>query len=137
MSRWCNRRLVSSTYHYALCIRERDYFAEMRKQKILAERDYPRFLDTDHADATTQLFERKNRDGRVTAHVAIVCLRWPSGKTGVETAALLVHEAVHIWQRICLDIGEHEPSKEFEAYSIQSISQELMEQFVRQTKGRR
>ena len=47
-----------------------------------------------------------------------------------------MHEAVHIFQRWCDDRGEHTPSHEFQAYSIQWISQELMEEFVRQTGGR-
>lgn len=40
--------------------------------------------------------------------------------------SLLVHEAVHIFQRVCNYIGEDKPSDEFEAYCIQAISQELM-----------
>jgi hypothetical protein len=40
--------------------------------------------------------------------------------------ALLVHEAVHIWQDVKHRIGEDNPSSEFEAYAIQNISQELM-----------
>lgn len=39
---------------------------------------------------------------------------------------LLVHEAVHVWQRIMEYIGESKPSDEFMAYGIQAIAQELM-----------
>lgn len=39
---------------------------------------------------------------------------------------LIVHEAVHVWQRIVEHIGEHKPSDEFMAYGIQTIAQELM-----------
>ena len=56
-----------------------------------------------------------------------------------EQPALLVHEAVHVWQAFCEDIGEKSPSDEFEAYSIQSISYELMTAYANKTslRGRR
>jgi hypothetical protein len=43
---------------------------------------------------------------------------------------MLVHEAVHVWQFHCENIGEREPSIEFEAYSIQAVSQFLMEAYA-------
>ena len=50
--------------------------------------------------------------------------------SGVQIAAMLVHEAVHVWQTIRRSIGETSPSSEFEAYSIQHIAQELMSRYV-------
>jgi hypothetical protein len=51
-------------------------------------------------------------------------------KTNPEgVVALLVHEAVHLWQYIKEDIGEHNPSKEFEAYAIQNLTQELLQSY--------
>ena len=41
------------------------------------------------------------------------------------TKEFLVHEAVHIWQAMCEEIGEESPSAEFEAYSIQAITRSL------------
>ena len=38
-----------------------------------------------------------------------------------EKIALLVHESVHVWQEIKLRMDEVDPSKEFEAYSVQTI----------------
>jgi hypothetical protein len=46
-------------------------------------------------------------------------------RTIIQVHSLLLHEAVHIWQRIKLRMGESDPSKEFEAYSIQRIAQDL------------
>lgn len=42
---------------------------------------------------------------------------------------LLLHEAVHIWQRTKHLMGEKEPSIEFEAYSIQRIAQDLFDMY--------
>lgn len=43
--------------------------------------------------------------------------------------ALLVHEAVHIWQAIVERMREQSPSKEFEAYSIQLIALNLFQMY--------
>lgn len=48
----------------------------------------------------------------------------------IEVHGLLLHEAVHIWQRIKQLMGESEPSREFEAYSIQSIAQDLFAMYA-------
>ena len=47
----------------------------------------------------------------------------------IEVHGLLLHEAVHIWQRIKQRMNERDPSVEFEAYSIQAIAQDLFEMF--------
>lgn len=52
----------------------------------------------------------------------------------VQVAALLVHEAVHIWQRHCEPIGSHnDHGDEEEAWAIQGLAQTLMYDYVRQT----
>ncbi len=58
---------------------------------------------------------------------AIVCVRPRGKRSRAQYAALIAHEAVHIWQRIRLELGEDSPSSEFEAYSVQSICQRLFE----------
>lgn len=64
--------------------------------------------------------------------VCIVSIRVRDGVDGVQIAALLVHEAVHVWQEYRFRIGELEPSREFEAYAIQSIAQRLMQAYVKE-----
>lgn len=60
---------------------------------------------------------------------AVVQLGDTSGRDLIEVYGLLLHEAVHIWQRVKKLMGEREPSTEFEAYSIQAIAQDLFEMY--------
>ncbi|KYQ84262.1 hypothetical protein AWW72_10190 [Acinetobacter sp. NRRL B-65365] len=60
---------------------------------------------------------------------AVVQLGDTSGRVLIEVYGLLLHEAVHIWQRVKKLMGEREPSTEFEAYSIQAIAQDLFEMY--------
>lgn len=83
------------------------------------------------APATTAHFSRPNG----TTSIVGLNLAEALAHTGVEIAGLLVHEAVHIWQDWCAMYGEKDPSKEFEAYAIQSISQRLMEEYVRKVSS--
>ena len=68
--------------------------------------------------------------GRDRANV--VCLGDTTGRDALEVAGLLVHEAVHCFQRTCLWAGEDRPSEEFEAYAIQNIAMRLMHSYARQ-----
>nr|WP_276553263.1 hypothetical protein [Acinetobacter courvalinii] len=60
---------------------------------------------------------------------AVVQLGATSGRDLIEVYGLLLHEAVHVWQRVKTLMGELEPSTEFEAYSIQAIAQDLFEMY--------
>ena len=90
--------------------------------------DRPAWILNSWSNATCHTLS--NKKGELCAVVAI---RGWEGKTGVEVAGLLLHEAVHIWQRFRQHIGEDEPSAEFEAYSIQHLAQQLMQSFQEQT----
>lgn len=46
-----------------------------------------------------------------------------------EAITTLVHEAVHVWQGWRKYIAEDEPSSEFEAYSIESITAALLSEY--------
>lgn len=86
------------------------------------------------ADATTHVLENQEH-----GLAAVVCLGDVGQRSPVDVAALLVHEAVHVWQAFCEHIGEKSPSNEFEAYSIQALSCELMAAYANKTplRGRR
>ncbi|MBC6819573.1 hypothetical protein CKK01_19100, partial [Acinetobacter baumannii] len=60
---------------------------------------------------------------------AVVQLGDTSERKLIEIYGLLLHEAVHVWQKVKKLMGEKEPSSEFEAYSIQAIAQDLFEMF--------
>lgn len=60
---------------------------------------------------------------------AVVQLGDTSERDLIEVYGLLLHEAVHVWQKVRRLMGEREPSTEFEAYSIQAIAQDLFKMY--------
>lgn len=122
--RWADRRLAVWSYYYGLCTDEKDYRRELKRMAIPKEK-WPPFVLGASSDATCHFFEKG--DGKLCA---IVCIKVGEGRSGVEIAGLLVHEAIHIWQAHRENIGETSPSSEFEAYAVQCISQELMQAYA-------
>ena len=49
----------------------------------------------------------------------------------IDAAAVLVHEAVHVWQRTRARLGPGDLGVEMEAYAVQNIAARLMESYVR------
>lgn len=123
-SRWCDRNPMPHMRHYALVTSENAMRAELAN--VNEPFDFPWI--NKGANATVHYFSETEH--HCTA--AIVAIDAKPGRTGIQVAALLCHEAVHLFQRYCQDINESEPSSEFQAYSIQWIAQELMTQYVRQ-----
>jgi len=118
---YCDRTLTECAYHYALCLTPEEFYAEL-KRIGLSEPHWPEFLVRD-GHATTHHF---THDGQ---RIALVTLNTELAKTktGAQIAALLVHEAVHIWQRHAVAIGAfNDHGDEEEAYAIQNIAQCLM-----------
>lgn len=122
--KWLSRELITNPLFIGLCTDEKDFQRALKKLKI-PKNDQPDFLTSEHANATVHFFTRQGKE------VAIVCIhkKQPKGITRIQIDCLLVHEAVHIWQEIRERIGERNPSYEFEAYSIQSIAQDLIVAF--------
>lgn len=83
------------------------------------------WISSPQSNATTSWTEHS--DG---APIYIVSLAVKPDIFGTQIAAMLVHEAVHVFQYHCEYLGETSPSKEFEAYSIQTISQALMQKYA-------
>jgi hypothetical protein len=105
-----------------LCLSEDEWRSALASIKVNAD---GRWLG-DGAHASTHFYV--NTEGDCTA---IVCVDVRPHLTGPEIAALLVHEAVHIWQDYCRRIGESNPGDEQEAYAIQYLSKTLIAEMAR------
>jgi hypothetical protein len=130
MTDWLKREIHVLALHFGLCLNERKFRQELKRLGVESDVE---FLKTWHSGATTHFFTNKAR-GSVSA---IVCMRDPGKRQIEEVYALLVHEAVHIWQEHCSLIGEDSPSPEFEAYSVQHISLCLMDAYRRMAPKRK
>ena len=118
---WCSRVLVASPIHYGLCTSELTFRRELKRLGLHDPPDWP----DESSEAEMMEFETEGGGS-----VIIVCV--PPNKNMDDLTATLVHEAVHIWQRIKEYIAEKEPSPEFEAYSIESIFKSLRAAYVAQ-----
>lgn len=124
--RWLDRDLVVGPF-LGLATSEAAFHRAMKHCKI-PRQDWPKWV-SDNADATMHTLQ--NPDGKMVCVVSIKAC----GQSPIQIAAILVHEAVHVFQEHCARIGEHHPSSEFEAYSIQSIAQRLMQAYADSLAG--
>jgi uncharacterized protein YgbK (DUF1537 family) len=99
---------------------EKDFHKKLRHLKIPPSK-WPTYHVHHQAHATTHWFETKDKSA------GIVCMGSMKGRTRAQIAALVAHEATHIWQFTVQNMGEAEPSKEFMAYGIQNITQTILE----------
>jgi len=65
---------------------------------------------------------------------AVIHLRNYKDRDHLDICGLLIHEAVHVWQGWCEFYGETNPGDEQEAYAIQSIASELINDFSRRAQ---
>lgn len=122
--KWLDRPLISGP-HLVLCLSDKSFQAAVKHLQCPKPLQ---FLGDDRSSGSVHTLENKSG-----STVSIVSLHAPDASP-IEIAGILVHEAVHVWQDYCRTIGEDEPSVEFEAYSIQTISQRLMVSYVEQTQ---
>jgi len=119
---WGGRHWLPSFMKYTLITSEEEWLAEMRRLDI---KD-PELWIPKTAGACTHEFEGdKGQDD-----FCIVTMRYDGTLSYNEYVAMLVHEAVHVFQKICKVIGEKYPSIEFEAYGVQTIAMDLMYHFA-------
>lgn len=124
---WLDRSLLQSPIEYTLCISEKQ-FNKLLKSMGIAKIKRPTYLSTTHANATAHFFESTDTN----KERVIICLGRTEGVSEVQIYGLLVHEAVHVWQRVREILGEDHPAKEQEAYAIQRIAQSLIESYREQ-----
>jgi hypothetical protein len=121
---WLDRDTVRGPY-MALCLTERAYLAAAKHCNVKSPDPW---MDEKRHVAVLHTWE----DGPKL--ICVVCLHPDAQKSDpIQVASALVHESVHVFQRLCDSIGESSPSREFEAYSIERIAERLMRDFVRQT----
>lgn len=121
--RWLLRDIAAPAPYYTLVLNQAEFDAELKRMGVPLGTKY---LSGARSNATTTFL-----DSDAGHRCAIVALGPLDGRSGVEIAGLLVHEAVHIWQNYIEGIGEHNPGDEQEAYGIQYIAGRLMEEFAR------
>lgn len=125
--RWLERCLLTGPF-ITLCTTPKAYHRACKHLGV-AKNVRPQFMLHPRNGATAHFFESKKE----TYPAAIVCIRVDEGCSPVQVTALLVHEAVHIWQSAKEWHAETCPGKEVEAYGIQAIAQELLAEYARQT----
>jgi hypothetical protein len=122
---WLGRDTVRAP-HLLLCLSEKEY---LRAAKHCGLEQPSSWLGA-AAAGTCHTWEK---GGKL---ICIVCIRPPGeGADPIQVACSLVHEAVHVFQELCQSIGEASPSSEFEAYSIERISEQLMREFLRRMEA--
>lgn len=120
MIAWCSKTLVQNPWNYCLVLTQKELEKVLKKNKINEIADDDERLKS--AAATVSFYTSPKG-----CKIAIVKLGQNYKKySKIVMYSLLVHEATHIWQAVRETLYEDEPSSEFEAYSIQKISYELM-----------
>jgi hypothetical protein len=126
---WLNRGLFLGGY-LALVTSQAEFAKALADIKMT---DYTDDFVPNGWPACTHSFE--NVDGSIACIVGLNLERCAE-QDSIDVAALLVHEAVHVWQQ-----NESKAGKlgcfgdEGEAYAIQNISTSLMTEYVRRING--
>lgn len=125
--KYLSQPLMPMPVSLALFIDRKAYFAWAKRLKILGVTE---FVSND-ANGCCHYFE----NDKTGATLVAVCLdpEKLEGLDSIKIASLIVHEATHVYQECMEFIGEKDPGREFEAYSIQHISEQLMRAYVEQT----
>jgi hypothetical protein len=122
---WLDRVPYIMPMFFSLALNEAQ-FDECLDHINISMRNRPEFL-AKHAGANVFFYENKQTDSQFFGKMcAVVCIE-PHADDPVGDCGLLVHEAVHIWQKVESMLGDFGP--EGEAYHIQHISQELFKAY--------
>ena len=124
--KWLDRRIAAPGPYLTLCLSEAEFLAACAALKLKSP---PPWISNPWSDATAHYME--NSSGELCA---VICLGPREGRSPIEIAGLLVHEAVHVWQEYARTIGETAPGSEQEAYAVQCIAQELMQAYADRIK---
>lgn len=122
--RWLLTELMRSRHHISLATSETEFHATLKSAGVSPYKFPSQWCKPRGANVTFC-------ESKAGEKLAVVCVDpWDDAhetcSDPIQIAAMLVHEATHIFQEDCRIIGESDPSDEFMAYSIQSLSQTLM-----------
>lgn len=124
---WANRILLPLPCYLGLVTNEPQLRREWKRLSLPKENfTFP----SKSTNALTHFFTRE-KDGR-TQSIILVCVHDTNRTFEPDTLALIVHEAVHVWQWVRDYLKEASPSAEFEAYAVQNITQELLTLWISQ-----
>lgn len=102
-------------YWYGFCPNAKAWQVEMKRLAVEGDNPYPT------VDGGCSYF--RGPDGH---ELALVTISDKPNIPAITRIGLIVHEGTHVWQRMCKAMGEDKPSREFEAYSLQSIVSSLI-----------
>lgn len=117
---WCGQELIVCPFKYKLCVGVEAVVKEFRKLEV-HEEQWTGVLGS----TACCVFMERTKEGSV----CIVFLSDLKGVSDDEILGILAHESVHIWQRARDIMTEECPSGEFEAYSIQQVFMNLLQEY--------
>ena len=122
---WCNKR--GFPLYFGYCPNAKTWNYEIKCLGIDGPCVYPPYRAHSHFASMVVFDNVKKGDSR--GKVCLVTLDTRRHNSLQEVYSSIVHESVHVWQTLRNYIGENDPSIEFEAYSIQNISDSLFAAF--------
>lgn len=121
---WLDRRVAQPGPYLCLVLSAAEHDKVLAKFGSLGRKAFPK------SGARVDSFENDTGDT-----VCVVMLSHSAQqREPCQTAALLVHEAVHVTEFYFEDLGEREPASEQRAYAVQGVAQELFLEFARRLK---
>lgn len=112
---WCNNGWFGG-FHYGFCPSAKAWKREMKNMNVKTPISYP---------TTAGRCSFFNGSDNEQSCIVTVADEMDTEKDPAMVFGVIAHEAVHVWQTLMERIGEEKPSDEFEAYSVQAITQHL------------
>jgi hypothetical protein len=119
--KWLDRTMMAGPY-LTLCLSEEEYRAALKSIRIPDDGEP---WCPEHFDGA--------KCHQIRSSGALHCIVTMNGSgehLPEEVAAMLAHEAVHVWQATCEFIGETNPGREQAAYAIQNIVYVLYQDYL-------
>jgi hypothetical protein len=118
---WLNNHGGCFPFTYGFCPNERAYKRAVKKLGIQNPPPYPK------TDGTTMELARGDDEKLALVFIGADDLK----SSPLAIFALLVHEATHVFDLLCVSMGERDPSAEFKAYTVQMFAFLLIGAYIR------